>query len=67
MNANAKHSAKKGAPKPERCTMQGISFTIMENGRNLSNMDSDKSFGRKKEMNNTLIIKVNSPKEDVKA
>lgn len=66
MNANAKHSAKKGAPKPERCTMQVISFTIMENGRNLSNMDSDKSFGRKKEMNNTLIIKVNSPKEDVK-
>ncbi len=66
MNANAKHSAKKGAPKPERCTMRGISFTIMENGRNLSNMVSDKSFGRKKEMNNTLIIKVNSPKEDVK-
>ncbi len=46
--------------------MRGISFTIMENGRNLSNMVSDKSFGRKKEMNNTLIIKVNSPKEDVK-
>ena len=66
MNANAKHSAKKGAPKPERCTMQEISFTIMENGRNLSNMDLDRSFGRKKEMNNTLIIKVNSPKEDVK-
>ena len=66
MNANAKHSAKKGAPKPERCTMQVISFTIMENGRNLSNMDLDRSFGRKKEMNNTLIIKVNSPKEDVK-
>jgi len=66
VNANAKHSAKKGAPKPERCTMQVISFTIMENGRNLSNMDSGRSFGRKKEMNNTLIIKVNSPKEDVK-
>ena len=66
MNANAKHSAKKGAPKPERCTMQVISFTIRENERNISNMDLGRSFGRKKEMNNTLIIKVNSPKEDVK-